>query len=61
MSQITPSVGFSLFVLQDMTGRNIVAAAKIVLPFFILMTQVVVLIAVFPGLALWLPESMSSH
>lgn len=59
MSQITPPVGFNLFVLQGMTGRNIFAVAKMALPFFLLMILAVVLIVAFPGLALWLPESMS--
>lgn len=61
MSQITPPVGFNLFVLQGMTGRNIFTVARMALPFFLLMILAVVLIVAFPGLALWLPESMSSH
>ncbi|NVK34737.1 MAG: TRAP transporter large permease subunit [Rhodobacteraceae bacterium] len=60
MSQITPPVGFNLFVLQGMTGYNIFKVAKMALPFFLLMILAVVLIVAFPGLALWLPETMLS-
>lgn len=61
MSQITPPVGFNLFVLQSMTGRNIFRIARMALPFFMLMIVAVVLIVVFPGLALWLPQTMLSN
>ena len=61
MSQITPPVGFNLFVLQGMTGRNIFSIARMALPFFLLMILAVVLIVAFPQLALWLPEAMSSQ
>ncbi|WP_417669954.1 TRAP transporter large permease [Roseibium sp.] len=60
MSQITPPVGFNLFVLQGMTGHNIFKVAKMALPFFLLMILAVILIVAFPGLALWLPETMLS-
>ncbi len=61
MSQITPPVGFNLFVLQAMTGRNIFTVARMALPFFMLMIVAVVLIVAFPGLALWLPGGMHSN
>ncbi|WP_298986270.1 TRAP transporter large permease subunit [uncultured Roseibium sp.] len=61
MSQITPPVGFNLFVLQGMTGRNIFTVARMALPFFLLMIVAVVLIVTFPGLALWLPQTMLSN
>lgn len=61
MSQITPPVGFNLFVLQGMTGHNIFKVARMALPFFLLMILAVVLIVVFPELALWLPQNMMSH
>ena len=48
MAQITPPVGFNLFVLQGMTGREIGWIAKVTLPFFFLMVAAVVLIYVFP-------------
>ncbi|WP_417677075.1 TRAP transporter large permease [Roseibium sp.] len=61
MSQITPPVGFNLFVLQGMTGHNIFKVARMALPFFLLMILAVVLIVIFPELALWLPQNMMSH
>jgi len=58
MAQITPPVGFNLFVLQGMTGRNIGWIAKVTLPFFFLMVAAVALIYVFPGIVTWLPQQM---
>ncbi len=58
MAQITPPVGFNLFVLQGLTGRSIFYVAKVTLPFFLLMMLSVVLLAAFPGLATWLPSQM---
>jgi TRAP-type C4-dicarboxylate transport system permease large subunit len=59
MSQITPPVGFNLFVLQGLTGRNILQVAQAALPFFFLLLAAVVLIVVFPELATWLPDQMT--
>ena len=59
MSQITPPVGFNLFVLQGLTGRNILQVAKAALPFFLILVLGVVLLVAFPELALWLPEMMA--
>jgi TRAP-type C4-dicarboxylate transport system permease large subunit len=59
MSQITPPVGFNLFVLQGLTGRNILQVAKAALPFFFILVLGVVLLVAFPELALWLPEMMA--
>jgi len=58
MAQITPPVGFNLYVLQGMTGRNIFTIGAYALPLFFLMCAAVVLVAMFPGLALWLPSTM---
>ena len=58
MAQITPPVGFNLYVLQGMTGRNIFTIGVYALPLFILMCVAVVLVAMFPGIALWLPSTM---
>ena len=58
MAQITPPVGFNLYVLQGMTGRNIFTIGAYALPLFFLMCAAVVLVAVFPGIALWLPSTM---
>ena len=61
MSQITPPVGFNLFVLQSLTGKNILYVARSALPFFLLLLAAVVLVVVFPELATWLPERMSER
>ncbi len=58
MAQITPPVGFNLYVLQGMTGRDIFTIGRYTLPLFFLMCLAVVLIVMFPGLALWLPSTM---
>ncbi len=58
MAQITPPVGFNLFVLQGMTGREIGWIARVTLPFFFLMIAAVALIYLFPQIVTWLPEQM---
>jgi C4-dicarboxylate transporter, DctM subunit len=58
MAQITPPVGFNLFVLQGMTGREITWIAKVTLPFFLLMCLMVLLLWWFPQIATWLPSKM---
>lgn len=60
MSQITPPVGFNLFVLQSMTGRNILSIAWAAMPFFFLMMLGVVLISLFPSIVTWLPQAMGN-
>ena len=56
MAQITPPVGFNLFVLQSMSGRDTLAVAKAALPFFILLNVALAIITVFPGIVLALPR-----
>jgi tripartite ATP-independent transporter DctM subunit len=58
MAQITPPVGFNLFVLQGMTGRQLTWIARVTLPMFALMCVAVALIYVFPAVVTWLPEQM---
>ncbi|WP_422032765.1 TRAP transporter large permease [Roseovarius sp.] len=58
MSQITPPVGFNLFVLQSLTGRDILSVAVAALPFFCLMIVAIVLIIVFPEIVTYLPGRM---
>jgi tripartite ATP-independent transporter DctM subunit len=58
MAQITPPVGFNLFVIQSLTGERIGAIAKAALPFFIIMILFTIMIAVFPGVATWLPNQI---
>jgi TRAP-type C4-dicarboxylate transport system permease large subunit len=58
MAQITPPVGFNLFVLQGMTRREIGWIAKVTLPFFFLMIAAVALIYFFPQIVTFLPQQM---
>ncbi len=60
MSQITPPVGFNLFVVQSLTGKNILYVAKAALPFFLLILLAVVLITIFPSIVTGLPMIMIS-
>jgi len=60
MSQITPPVGFNLFVIQSLTGKDIFTVARYALPFFLLLILAVVLITVFPQIALWLPTVLNN-
>ena len=61
MSQVTPPVGFNLFVLQGLTGRNILEIARAAFPFFILLQIAVVLLVVFPEIATFLPQQMTKN
>jgi C4-dicarboxylate transporter DctM subunit len=58
MAQITPPVGFNLFVLQGITKKNIFYIAKVSSPFFILMILLVAFITVVPETVTWLPSQM---
>lgn len=60
MSQITPPVGFNLFVLQSMAEKNIYYIAKAAFPLFLLMVAAVVIIVLFPQIVLWLPSKMAN-
>ena len=58
MAQITPPVGFNLFVLQGMANKDIGFIAKSAFPLFLLLILAVVVIIIFPEIALWLPQQM---
>lgn len=60
MSQITPPVGFNLFVIQGLTGIDILRVAKAAFPFFLLLLLGVVLISVFPQIVTYLPDLMNN-
>jgi C4-dicarboxylate transporter DctM subunit len=60
MAQVTPPVGFNLFVMQGMTGRSIVYIARAAFPFFLLMVAMVVLLYAFPQIVTFLPLQMRS-
>jgi C4-dicarboxylate transporter, DctM subunit len=61
MSQITPPVGFNLFVLQSITGRGIFQIARMALPFFLILVLATGVLSIFPEIALWLPGTMLSR
>tara|TARA_B100000965_G_scaffold404740_1_gene436426 strand:- start:258 stop:1568 length:1311 start_codon:yes stop_codon:yes gene_type:complete len=58
MAQITPPVGFNLFVLQGMANKDMGYIARSAFPLFLLMVLAVVIIILFPEIALWLPQKM---
>jgi C4-dicarboxylate transporter DctM subunit len=58
MAQITPPIGFNLFVLQGMTKHEMNYIAKAAIPMFLIMVVMVFVLIFFPGLATWLPETM---
>ena len=56
LAQVTPPIGFNLFIIQGLTETPIGKVALAAAPFFLLMCVVVVLITIFPNIALWLPS-----
>ena len=58
MAQITPPVGFNLFVLQGMANKDMGYIARSAFPLFLLMIFAVILVVIFPEIALWMPEQM---
>ncbi len=61
MAQITPPVGFNLFVLQGMTGKELTWIARVTMPMFLLMCLAIALIYIFPGVVTWLPQQMTAR
>jgi C4-dicarboxylate transporter DctM subunit len=59
LAQITPPVGFNLFVIQSLTGEDLFRIARYSLPFMGVLLLMVVLLVAFPGLATWLPRTMT--
>ena len=58
MAQITPPIGFNLFVLQGMTEHEMGFIARAAIPMFLIMVAMVFVLIVFPELAVWLPNNM---
>jgi len=58
MSQITPPVGFNLYILQSLSGKDMWAVARDSLPFFLLLIAAVVIVWMFPEIVTWLPSQM---
>ena len=59
IAQITPPVGFNLFVLQGLTGRDIFYITRAAFPFFLVLVLAALLITIFPQIVTWLPTQMS--
>jgi tripartite ATP-independent transporter DctM subunit len=60
MAQITPPVGFNLFVIQGQTGMNILRVAAAAVPFFLLLMAALILITLFPTIVTVLPNMMGN-
>jgi tripartite ATP-independent transporter DctM subunit len=58
IAEITPPVGFNLFVLQNMTGVDSNRIAKVTMPFFLCMILAIVMITVFPGIVTSVPNAL---
>ena len=61
MALITPPIGFNLFLVQGMSGRDIAFVSRAAAPMFALMLLGVITLIAFPEIALWLPEAMSAR
>jgi len=61
MAQITPPIGFNLFVLQGMTGHEMSYIARAAVPMFLIMVLMVFILIAVPDIATWLPEGMHAR
>ncbi len=59
MAQITPPVGFNLFVIQGLTEEGLGYIARVTMPYLIIMVLFTMTITVFPEIALWLPQALA--
>ena len=60
MAQITPPVGFNLFVIQGLTDDGLGYIAKVTLPYLLIMIGFTIVITLLPDIALWLPRYLAS-
>lgn len=60
MAQITPPIGFNLFVMQGMTKHEMGYIAKAAIPMFLIMVAMVFVLIFFPETATYLPENMKA-
>jgi TRAP-type C4-dicarboxylate transport system permease large subunit len=58
MAQITPPVGFNLFVIQGLTGEGLGAIARYTVPYLLIMIAFTAVLTVFPEVVLWLPSKI---
>jgi len=61
MAQITPPIGFNLFVMQGLTNHQMNYIAKAALPMFAIMVIMVFVLIAFPELATWLPDTIRNN
>ena len=60
IAEVTPPVGFNLFVLQTMSGRDSLYVARAALPFFWLLVVAIAIITIFPVIVTWAPDVLMS-
>ena len=60
LSNVSPPVGFNLFIIQQMTGESQTRVAKSSLPYCSLMLVLIVVMTVWPGLITWLPQLLKA-
>lgn len=58
LSQITPPVGFSIFVIQGISDASVPEILKATFPFFMIMIFMVILVTIFPDIVFFLPQHM---
>ena len=58
MSNVTPQVGFNLFVINKLTGDSVAYITRHTMPFLLLMCSVIFLLVWFPQVATWLPNAL---
>jgi tripartite ATP-independent transporter DctM subunit len=56
IAEVTPPVGFNLFVLQNMTGKDSNHIARAAIPFFVCLVVCIAIITIFPTTVTWLPD-----
>ena len=61
MAQITPPVGFNLFVIQGLTGDGLGYIARVTLPYLVIMVLFTLVITVFPQVVLFLPNLLAGR
>ena len=58
IAEVTPPVGFNLFVLQTMSGKDSFYVGKASIPFFFMLVLSIVIITIWPGCVTWLPDAV---
>jgi len=61
IAQITPPVGFNLYILQSLTGRDLLAVTRASIPFFFLLLAALLLLCIWPEIALYLPRQVMAR